>query len=119
MKLDKVSMKSGNYFRVLIENAREEWWDAVARAAGFESKEELFAAGYVGSIEVAGYFDGTEITEVTATYFFDSYQDIEVNITSSELEMIEHFVKEQWDSLPDNKEYCLGDGEWQEMAYGN
>ena len=119
MKLDKVSMKSGNYFRVLIENAREEWWDAVVRAGGFTDKEELFATGYRGNIEIAGYYDGTEITGVSATYYFDYYEDIQVDITQEELAMVENFVKEQWDGLPDNEEYCLGDSEWQEMAYGS
>lgn len=118
MRIKEFTMKSGDYFRLCIEDAKEEWWDAVVRAGQFDSREEMFKSGYSGMIEIEGYFDGKRITEVTATYYFDNYEDIEADITEAELGMIEDFVREHWNRLPDNEEHCLGDAEWHEMAYG-
>lgn len=119
MRIKEFTMKSGDYFRLCIEDAKEEWWDVVVRTGKFADKDEMFKSGYSGSIEIEGYFDGKEITEVTATYFFDSYEDIELDITQAEIARITDYVKEYWNSLPDNAEHCLGDAEWHEMAYAN
>lgn len=117
MQIKEFTMKSGDYFRLHIEDVNPKWWDAVVSSRGFESKEEMFQSGYSGMLEIEGYFDGKNMTEVVATYFFDSYEDIEVDILPSELTLIEAFIQEHWNSMPDNEEHCLGDAEWHEMAY--
>ena len=117
MRIKELTMKNGDYFRLRIEDANEEWWDAVVRAGEFESKAEMFDTGYSGMIEIEGYFENDTTDEVTVVYFFDKYEQVDIALSKQELESIEAFVKSHWNSLPDNAELLLGDEEWYEKAY--
>ena len=119
MIIDKITMKDGTYFRICVDHVCNEWWQQIANVGEFASKKEMFDSGYGGMLEIEGYFENNIVTEVNAVYFFDEYEDIPVELTDLELKIIQDFILQHWDTVPDNAELQLGDGDWNELAYSN
>lgn len=118
MNIKEITMKSGSYFRVSIENPEPSWWSKVADAGGFADREEMCDAGYDGEIEIEGYRVGDRLDEVAAVYFFDRYEKIGVDLTTAEKREVMDFAMAHWEQVPDNADLGLGDVEWYERAYG-
>lgn len=45
-------------------------------------------------------------------YYFDEYEDIDVEISKEDFDQCVAFIEEWKDMLPDNEELLLGDSEW-------
>lgn len=119
MKIDKITMKENEYFRVIVDEPPVEWMDKLIELTDFKSYDKL-QEYYCGRFEIEGYFDGNKITDNAVVYYMDDYERIlELSRNSKEISDVESFLREHFENLPDNSEYNLGDCEWEELAYGS
>lgn len=120
MNINKISMRSGKYYRLYVDDTPVEWAKALFDDMDVSSWEELDSMGYSGVFEIECFFDGNIISEVNLVYYLDEYDVIkELDDNENICNQVFTYLKENGNSVPDNEELMLGDEEWLEKAYPN
>lgn len=118
-----ISMKSGNYYRVMVkatEEMNKAWLDIINEDEelkySFEEamRESIYTSNKEGYLvmEIEVYLEGNEYSVV---YYFDSYEELDIELTDEELSQCIDFINEWKDRLPDNDDYLVADCEWYEL----
>ena len=124
-----MSMKKGDVCRLVVEGNKamyEAWLKRINEdwPAPLDLDEALECSEYVSgySKEKDAYYVWFEIeicrltcsNEIHVIYFFDEYEELNVELSEEEKEACITFINTWADKVPDNNVAKLGDGEWLE-----
>lgn len=118
-----ISMKAGDYYRVQVkatEEMNKAWLDIINEDEelkySFEEamRESIYTSNKEGYLvmEIEVYLEENEYSVV---YYFDSYEELDVELTEEELLQCVNFINEWKDRLPDNDNYLVADCEWYKL----
>lgn len=118
-----ISMKAGNYYRVMVkatEEMNKAWLDFLNEDCdedeiygSFEEamEDSCFTSNDKGYLVMEIEIDLDDQTS-NVVYYFDDYEDLDIELTVDEFNQCLAFVNEWKDKLPDNDVLALGDSEW-------
>lgn len=116
-----ISMKAGNYYRVQVkatEEMNKSWLDILNKE--YEEKYNSFEEAIKDSCYKTND-KGYLVVEIeinikrntySVVYYFDDYEELDVEFTDEDFEQCINFINKWKDRLPDNKGFILGDSEW-------
>ena len=122
LKILGISMRNGNMFRVMVESTKEmneKWLEIINEDSDepmtFEEalEESCYTSNDKGYLVMEIEVD-LDDNSYQVMYYFDDYENIDVQITDEELNQCISFINEWKDVIPDNDELMLGDAEWYE-----
>lgn len=117
-----ISMRYGNTFRVMVESTKEmneKWLEIInencENPMTFEEalRESCYTSNKDGYLVMEIEIDLDENTS-NVVFYFDDYEDIDVEISRDEYTQCVEFINQWKDKLPDNNELMFGDNEWYE-----
>lgn len=115
-----ISMRNGNTFRVMVvatKEMNEKWLEIINEDSDepmtFEEalEESCYTSNDKGYLVMEIEVDLDENTS-NVVYYFDDYEDIDVELSKEDFDQCVAFIEEWKDMLPDNDELLLGDSEW-------
>lgn len=123
-----ISMKSGNYYRVQVkatEEMNKAWLDIVNEKYeeeynSFEEaiKDSAYKSNDKGFLVIEIEIDIKRNT-YSVVYYFDDYEELDVEFTDEDFNQCIDFINEWKDRLPDNEGFKYGDCEWYNLIPDN
>lgn len=115
-----ISMRNGNCFRVMVKATKEmneKWLEIINKDCNepMSFEKALEESGYKSNnngylvMEIEVDLDDNTSNVV---YYFDEYENINVEILKEDFDQCVAFIEEWKNVLPDNEELMLGDAEW-------
>lgn len=116
-----ISMKAGNYYRVMVkatEEMNQAWFDMITNE--YEEEYDTFEEAMENSCYLSND-KGYLVIEIeidikrntySVVYYFDDYEELDVEFTEEDFNQCVDFINEWKDRLPDNKGFKYGDCEW-------
>ena len=120
-----ISMKAGNFYRMQVkatEEMNKAWLDILNEDCDedekytFEEamKDSVYTSNDKGYLVMEIEIDIKRNT-YSVVYYFDDYEDLDIEITEEEFNQCVDFINEWKDRLPDNEGFAYGDCEWYDM----
>lgn len=121
-----ISMKAGNTYRVMVkatEEMNKAWLDILnedcyenGKYSSFEDaiEDSCYASNDKGYLVIEIEIDIKRNTHAVV-YYFDDYEDLDIELTIDEFNQCVDFINEWKDRLPDNEDLMLGDSEWYDL----
>ena len=118
-----ISMKAGNYYRVMVkatEEMNKAWLDILNEDCEEDEKYNSFEEAMEDTIYISND-KGYLVIEIeidiknntySVVYYFDDYEELDVEFTDEDFEQCIDFINTWKDKLPDNEGFALGDLEW-------
>ena len=118
-----ISMKSGNYYRVMVkatEEMNQAWLNKLNEDEDEKySFEEAIQCSMYNSNDKGYLVIEIEIdikrNTYDVVYYFDNYEDLDVALTDEEFYQCVDFINKWKDRLPDNEYFAVGDCEWYDL----
>lgn len=116
-----ISMKAGNYYRVMVKATEEmnrAWFDMITNE--YEEEYDTFEKAMEDSCYLSND-KGYLVIEIeidikrntySVVYYFDDYEELDVEFTEEDFNQCVDFINEWKDRLPDNESFKYGDCEW-------